>query len=278
MKLSTIIAVSLLSLPEAFGFFTQTMPRKPLVEKISKEQVGTTLDIRLDVVNKEDDASRMSINGFLLKLTDQPSSKADRPTMPGADGPNSRLSGGVRSLEILREGQFIDMTGLKKAHVKNGCWELLWKSGPTGSLICGFEAPEEIRRNSASLPAGEFFVSFPLFSPEALADLQVRKADVERMAAQFKKEKQEHFVKSQEANNPLMKLWHYREAAAAMERHQLLGIKRFEYVPNSNEVVKLGDSVCMSQRGMIWTRQGPLQKQAVCGYAHAKFPILEAFE
>ena len=124
MKLSTLSATLLLCSAVGVNGFFQIMAKNPIVKTISESQVGTLLDIRLDVGSQTRDGAKMSINGLLLKLSEELNKNKNKKNA-GAEGANS--SGGVRSLKVVKEGQFIDMTGLRKVQVKDGSWEVVWK-------------------------------------------------------------------------------------------------------------------------------------------------------
>ena len=262
--------------------FLQLMRKNPIVKTISESQIGTLLDIRLDVGTKSRDGSKMSINGMLLKLSEELSKSkkeekhASPLPLPTNDGKNGRI---MRSLQVVKEGQFIDMTGLKKVQVENGSWEIVREEGPTGSLICGFDIPEGVTRNAASLPKGKVFLSFPMWTADVLSDLQQRKADVARLAKEAIDDKTEALRKFQQTVNPLKKMWYYREAAAAAERYQMTGVNTYNHIPaGEQDVVKIGDGVFMANQGKLWSQTGFVGKPVVHGTAHVKFQSEEQEE
>lgn len=62
-------------------------------------------------------------------------------------------------MDILSDGKFVDLTGSKSASLRNGAWEMIWKrNASAGTLMCGFDVPEEVKRNGALLPKGRMFV------------------------------------------------------------------------------------------------------------------------
>ena len=84
-------------------------------------------------------------------------------------------------MELVKDGKFVDITGSKTVTLEHGVWEMIWRNNakagePTvyyfalfgycvlieyiyaGALICGFDVPEEVKRNEASIPKGKMYV------------------------------------------------------------------------------------------------------------------------
>ena len=98
-------------------------------------------------------------NNIICKTNTLCSWYLDSPKLPGANGPNPQLSSGAKSLKLLKEGKFIDHTGSRLAGMEHGVFEMIWrKNAKAGALICGFDVPEDITRNDASIPKGRVYV------------------------------------------------------------------------------------------------------------------------
>ena len=53
----------------------------------------------------------------------------------------------------------MDLTGTRYVSFEHGAWEMIWRRGAkAGALICGFDVPEEVKRNDASIPKGRVYV------------------------------------------------------------------------------------------------------------------------
>lgn len=62
-------------------------------------------------------------------------------------------------MELLKDGKFVDLTGSKSVSLMNGAWEMIWRrNASAGALICGFDVPEEVKRNDASIPKGRLYL------------------------------------------------------------------------------------------------------------------------
>ena len=181
------------------GFGKAFEPKKEL-QKFSAISHGTVLNVQLDIARKEDKGNRMSIRDMQLELSQDASEKTDKPQlvrMPGANGPHPETSSGIRQATIQRMGHFIDLTGQKFVNLAQACWEMIWSDGsPAGSLVCGFHLAETATRNAASLPAGQVYLTFPVWTAETLEDYQTRKESVERAAAEHLAKRDEELQKN----------------------------------------------------------------------------------
>jgi hypothetical protein len=110
------------------------------------------------------------------------------------------------------------------------------------------------RNNGAKLPAGRVYLAFPVWTPELLAEYQVRKADVEQRANSYLQEKNEKLMAMQETNSILTKVNLYREAAAAAELYELTAVHTFQSIPSMDEVVRIEDGLLMNIKGGIWRK------------------------
>ena len=133
-----------------------------LTEKQDEKLLKITLNIG------EEDGPRMAVANMVVELHNDPANY-EHTTLPGADGEYSQLSSGHRRLDVVSEGHFINLKGTQHVKMDKGCWEMCWRDDkPAGTLICGFDLPEEYTRNEAVLPKGEMYVSFPVWTKEGL--------------------------------------------------------------------------------------------------------------
>jgi hypothetical protein len=250
-----IIVIFLAAAPLVSGFlFGTPVAIKQGLVQVTDAVKTTPLTIKLDVgVN---DKNRMSINNMIIELTGK---KADyeHPLMPGADGPHPQLSSGVRALNLLKEGSFINMMGENKVSTLHGCWEMIWReNAAAGSLICGFDVPEEYSRNDATLPKGRLYVNFPVWTKIGLKEAQEEKEYIMKRVKELRNEKDEHFHKYRQDPNPLMKALHYRNAAAAAEKLFLYNPESVKMVPDSQDVIALQDDLLLTTFGTVFSRDG----------------------
>jgi hypothetical protein len=187
----------------------------------------------------------------------------------GNDGPHPKLSGGKRRLELLKEGEFIGPMGSQLVKTLKGCWEMVWRrDAPAGALLCGFEVPEEYKRNEAVLPKGRIYVSFPVWTEDGLKFARGEKQRVTERAQECLSEKEEEMRKMQATSNPLMKALHYRNAYAAAEKYWLQPLKNLQIVPDENEVMKLQDDLLLTTKGLVWSKELPRGEQILLGTAN----------
>jgi hypothetical protein len=252
--LSVVSVLALLVLPSE-GFTFNAASPNPVLHKFAQTQTGTVFSIGLDV--GKDENSHMLVNGLVLELHPDPIDKGSyHPALPGANGPDPRLSTGAKKLSIKQEPYYINMSGMQHVHLKGACWELAWKDGaPAGSLVCGFHNTEEAKRNDASLPKGRIYISFPVWTKESLADAQERKRDVETRARQYIQDKDDELAKMQTTNNPIMKALHYRNAAAALEKYWICGVDSLKMIPSDTDTLALQDSLMLTTKGTVWTKK-----------------------
>mmetsp|Transcript_25637 Transcript_25637/g.39413 ORF Transcript_25637/g.39413 Transcript_25637/m.39413 type:complete len:299 (-) Transcript_25637:371-1267(-) len=259
-------AVALLSVGVVDGFIFQAFKPNLELPKFAQEiQTVKILNIHLDV-GKEDDhhaSPHMNINGLIIELHENAvTHPQDHPKMPGANGPHPKLSSGVKSLSVVQDAFYIDMAGTKQVKFNNGCWEMIWReNAPAGSIICGFDVPQEVQRNAASalLPKGRLYISFPVWTRQALTESQKKKEDVHAKVQQYMQDRDDEFAKMQETSNPLMKALHYRNAAEAVEKYQLTGWSSYKSIPSNADVISIGGEggdLVITKQGTIWTKGG----------------------
>ena len=62
-------------------------------------------------------------------------------------------------MELVKKGKFVDLTGTRYVSFEHGAWEFIWRrNAKAGAMICGFDVPEEVKRNGASIPKGRVYV------------------------------------------------------------------------------------------------------------------------
>lgn len=240
---------------------------KPGLVGIADAQPSQTVAINLDIGEK-DSVSRLAIKGMTIDLLNELADVETSIKMPGKNGPFPMLSSGVRKLNLLKEGEFVSLAGSQIVKALKGCWEMAWKKdSPAGSLMCGFEIPEEYQRNEATLPAGKVFMSFSVFTQETLAFAQARKERVMKVANMALKEKNEAMDKYFSEPNPLMRAVHYRKAMEAAERYSLQSVHTVKNIPEPHEVLQLQPDLFCSTRGTVWSKELPRGDQILLGTA-----------
>ncbi len=50
------------------------------------------------------------------------------PKLPGCNGPNPQLSTGAKSMELVKDGKFVDIAGSKSVTLEHGVWEMIWRN------------------------------------------------------------------------------------------------------------------------------------------------------
>lgn len=267
-------AFSGFTLPAIFG---GTLPGDPALIDFADAQSGQSLQFRLEIGQDKDESTpNLLIDGLHLELDGtELSETCQRVPLPGIDGPHPDLSSGPRLLHTRGDGTFVSMDGLKTLDLRDGCWELVWRDeAPAGTIICGFDHPDDARRNehSSSLPRGRVYVSFPVWTRAGLNAKQARKADVLKAAEEHSEEMHLHLDKMNDTNNPLMKALHFRNAAAAHEKLDHTGHRNVKQIPNEADVTHIGGGLVICRRGTVWTKDGSFMagNHALLGHATVK--------
>jgi hypothetical protein len=246
--------------PLANGFFQnmfqkQSLDSRPELPQITDKQTDAKFNILLNI-GKEDE-TRLAIQGMVLELHHEPADDIQRVLLPGSDGPHSQISSGPRRLDVLSEGSYIDTGGTQHVHTCSPCWEMVWIKGkPAGSLICGFELPQEYKRNAAMLPKGDLFFSFPVWTQAGLLFGQAQKKRVQEEHAQVLRERTEHLMKRDTTSNPIMKAVHTRNAFAAIDKFNAIPDLGLESIPDLDQVIKLQDDLFLTTTGQVWCKNG----------------------
>lgn len=272
------VAFLFLALPLVMtsGFlFPMPMSIKEGLVQVTDAQKTTPLSIKLDVGVNNKDQTRMNVSGLIMELSSK-LANYQHPKMPGADGPQPQLSSGVRSIGIIQEGSFISMSGQQIVETLNGCWEMIWRqNAAAGTLICGFDVPDDYHRNDAYLPKGRVYLSFPVWTKIGLKEAQDEKNYVDSRTKELDHEKKVELDKMEETGNFLMKALHYRNAAAAMEKMSLHNPKTYEMVPSNDEIIPLQDDLLLTTKGLVFSKEGSFHTGAhvLLGTAIAK-PVI----
>lgn len=253
MRITLPLLVASLPTHASAFLFPQPMSIKAGLVRVTDAQQATTLNIKLDVGTTKE--SRMSVSGMVLELLPKVANYV-HPKMPGADGPHPQLSSGVRTLNLIEDGSYVDMMGKRTIKALNGCWEMIWReNGAFGSLICGFDIPEDCIRNDATLPKGRMYLSFPVWTKIGLKDAQEAKDKVLALTDGHMDEKKNEIELMQATNNPFMKAFHFRNALAAIEKYTLYDINAAKMVPTDSEVIPLQDDLLLSTKGMVFSKE-----------------------
>ena len=207
-------------------------------------KAAAKLDISLELggidVDETDDSEPvlMGINHLMVELLNQPINeiKDEYVKLPGADNKNalkSKYSTGHLPLNVLKEGSYVTLDGMKYVSTNKGCYEIHWmKNKPAGQLVVGFDIPKTYQRNpyyqskvgsaGACLPQGIIYVSFPIWTKCGLLYAQNEKCKLENELQQLQDDYEDAMYHVQECidtNNHLMKFVHLHTAHVAHEKY-----------------------------------------------------------
>lgn len=228
------------------------MSVRPDLLQLTDKQSDKLLNIHLHV--GDEDGPRMAVTGLTIELHHE-AANYEHTALPGADGQHHKLSSGHRRLDVLAEGHFVNLKGTQHVHMNKGCWEMCWrKDKPAGTLICGFELPQEYRRNDAVLPSGEIYVSFPLWTREGLTIGQQEKQKTEMRLETYLQERDEALRAFDETDNPIMKAIHIRNAFAATDKYNAVDHHTLGTIPMDHQVFPIQDDLLLTVKGLLWTR------------------------
>jgi hypothetical protein len=139
MKSQSLIVLCLAITPVA-GFLHLINKVNPSVSKYAEAQKEALLKIHLDIGGVDVGTSkvtghRLGVDGLMVELHGH-EALYKHPNLPGANGPNPQLSSGAKSLDVIRNGKYVDMMGSQKVALNNGVWEMIWRHEcPAGALI-----------------------------------------------------------------------------------------------------------------------------------------------
>ncbi len=250
-----LLCVLLTNAPLVDGFMFdifQPMSVKPDLLQLTDKQSEKLLSIHLHVGDEE--GPRMAVTDLMIELHHE-TADYEHTTLPGADGQHHKLSSGHRRLEVITNGHFVNLMGTQHVAMQKGCWEMCWrKDKPAGTLICGFELPEEYRRNDAVLPKGEVYISFPLWTREGLKLGQQEKHKVEVRLESYLKERDEALQAFDATDNLIMKAIHIRNAFAATDKYNAVDHHTLETIPMDHQVFPIQDDLLLTVKGLLWTK------------------------
>jgi hypothetical protein len=185
---------------------------RPDLAQLTDQQTDAEWEFPIVLDIGKDDETHLAIQGMVLELHHEAvddinnNNKVKRVLLPGSDGPHAQISSGPRRLDVLSEGAYVDIaTGTRHVHTISPCWEMVWvQDKPAGSLICGFEIPQDYQRNAnaATLPQGDLFLSFSLWTQAGLLSAQAEKSRIQKAQDQVEVERDTHLWKRDTTNNP----------------------------------------------------------------------------
>jgi hypothetical protein len=238
----------------------------PAVAGYAEAQKSALLKIHLDIgqdvaIKKgapEITGNRLGVDGLMIDLHGNLHISPDykHPNLPGANGPNPQLSSGPRALDLVKKGKFVDLSGTQTVDFQDGVWELVWRrNAKAGALICGFNVPEEVKRNGASIPKGRVYMTFPVWTQESLKDLRERKVVAEEKAMEALDRLKEETFKMEQTSNPLMKALHFRNACKAHEAVDYSGWNSYKNMPLDRDMINLKEGLHLCTLGTVWTKK-----------------------
>jgi hypothetical protein len=122
-------------------------------------------------------------------------------------------------------------------------------------------------RNSAKIPVGRLYVSFPVFTEENLADQLGRKARAEKKADEFRQEKDEKLALMKETDNLFLKALHYRDAVQAHESMDWTGYRTYSLLPAKEDFVAIQGGLLLGTKGGVYMKSSALGKRIPLGDA-----------
>lgn len=269
-SLSLMIALSALPLSALAFSATFSTESKIYRSPLNPTKDNTCLDIFLDV--GDEDGSRIPIKGLQIELT-QNYPNENHPSMPGINGPNPHTSSGAKKIDVTSKGHFIDIFGTQEVGLTDGCWEQVWrKHAFSGIIVCGFNVPDEVKRNDAKISSGSLYITFPIWKKEELMERYIQKAEVIKKSAVLLQEKENEIEKMESTNNILMKALHFRNACALTEKltNTGYGTEWFTKVPEHKDIIEIENGYMMCTAGTVWTKKGAfLKEKVIVGHATA---------
>jgi hypothetical protein len=260
------------TMASGFVLFPERMHIKQDLLQITETQNDKLLKVTLQI--GEEEGPRMAVTDMMVELHHEPADSDEHTTLPGADGEHAKLSTGHRRLDLISEGHFINLQGTQKVKMTKGCWEMCWRDDkPAGTLICGFDLPEDYQRNDAILPQGELYVSFPLWTRGGLKIGQEEKRKVELEMETYLEARDEALVAFDATENPIMKAIHLRNAFSATDKYNGIDRHTLETIPMDHQVFEIQDDILLSEKGLIWTKDWECKRgggHILLGYANVE--------
>lgn len=265
MKLSSVsLTIAAIASSPCDGFLTFINRANPDITNYAIAQESALLKIHLDIgqeVSIKNGKSvlagdRLGIDGLTVELKGRVDANYKHPNLPGANGPNPQLSSGAKTMELIQKGKFVDLAGSQIVNLEEGVWEMNWRNNAkSGMLVCGFDVPEEIKRNGANIPKGKLYINFPLYSQATLQHLRERKAKAEEKAVEAIDRVKEAQGKMGQETNFLMKAMHFHNAMKAHEDIEYSGFNQYNRMPLERDMIKLSGGLSLCTEGNIYTKK-----------------------
>jgi hypothetical protein len=271
MFASLILLLFLSPLGSSFIFDKPAVPLADLGQ-LFKTQHEKRVSVDLNIDHGE--GSRLAVKGMVFDLMEDPaSSKSDFKSMPGNYWPRSSFTGGLHAMNTVEDGVFVSMNGNTVVKPLKGCWEIIWREGdPGGYLYCGLDIDQEYKRNDATLPKGNIYVSFSVWSAKGLKEYQDRKERSQERANSALKKKSDELAKMAETTNLFEKGLHYYNALCAADAYLMEPKKMMKFVPSTEDVLEFADDMYIGKTGSVWVQDSPHSKVAVLGAATLGMP------
>jgi hypothetical protein len=223
------------------------------VSNLSLENIQLSLNV-------ESNGSFLHVGGISLNLDKEKLQHHSTHNMPGLHGPLPQLSSGIFPIQVMQSGSFIDSHGTQSVTLQDVVWELCWSDGaPSGSFICAFTVPRNYIRNDAQLLAGtRYYTTFSIFSHQGLEELQLDKANMMNEIQELVQLRQDAAQRMRSTMNPIVKATEYAKAVDALERLSYYDTDRLNLIPSNQDVVPVSDSLFISKKGELWSRDGQM--------------------
>lgn len=244
-------------------------PSKPTIKADLLQLTNTQGDKRLNIQLHigDEDGPRLAVTDLVFELHHD-DANYDHTSLPGADGKHKKLSSGHRRLDVIHCGKFINLSGTQHVEPQKGCWEICWREDkPAGTLICGFELLRDYTRNEVTLPKGEVFVSFPVWTKGSLAIGQMEKQKVEMELESYVHERDEALEAFDATNNPIMKAVYLHNAFAACDKYNAVDHDTVNTIPNHHQVFEIQDDLLLTMMGLVWTKDRNKGEHVLLGTA-----------
>jgi len=255
-----LLATCQLLLNVAHAFLPSWVPgvptTSPELNRYTSEVTSNTFDCRFSIGLTD---AVFPINDFQFRLCKGAGAAEERVSLPGSDGPRPQLSSGPHRISTIKDGSFVTMGGLQTVPLTRAAWELIWKgNSQVGYLICGFHLEHDARRNDhgATLPAGNIYVTFPVWSKKGLEDEWTIKKNAELKCKEFERERDDQLKKYNTENNLLKKAMHFRNAVQADVDRDNASMYLRDDIPTKEDVLDIGSFLNIVKTGTVWTKLG----------------------
>jgi len=250
-----------ISLPSTFHI-------RPGLDELAEKQKNVQLQLNLDIGMSNENA--FTIRDMVLELQkSQEEEEEEEAMLPGANGWCKNISSQRRSMKLRQPGNYINMKGQQHIHLLRPSWELIWpKETPSGSLVMGFELPQDYSRNehSTTFTSGNICIRFQVWSKSTLAYGQAERYRLVEENDRLHQEKEEALDLFNECRfNPIQKVLYLRHAltideklervvSALKEAGPDLSSETEEY--NEKIIMKLKNDLYITKVGYIYHQNG----------------------